>query len=260
MAPQYTTQLQAGLGMIDETRSLLQLWDDGMDGPALARAALASGRFPTMSARRVRNLVLECFGPRYVNGDARRARVLKTLMGVLSAREFQQLLFVYTCRAHAILADFVCEVYWPGYAAGREAISNDEARDFVVRANEDGRTAKHWSPATIRRVASYLTGACADFGLLESGRRSVRRILPLRVESRVVAVLAYDLHFAGLGDNRVLADPQWALLGVDREDVLAELRRLSLKGLFIIQSAGNVTRIGWQCKTIEELADVIAES
>ena len=256
----YTTQLQAGLGMIEETRSLLGLWQDGVEPPALSKAALQSGRFPNMSARRVRNLVGECFAPRYLNGNESPARLLKQLVDVLSIREFEQLLFLFTCRANAILADFVCEVYWSMYSAGRETISNQDARDFVVQANQDGRTSSSWSPTTIRRVSSYLTGCCADFGLLEGGSRSVRRIFPFRMESRVVVVLAYDLHFAGHGDNRVLADPDWALFGLSRDDVLSELKRLSLKGLFIIQTAGGVTRVGWQCKNIKELVDVIAES
>jgi hypothetical protein len=256
----YTTQLQAGLGMIEETRSLLQLWHDGIEPSALSKVALQSGRFPNMSARRVRNLVAECFAPRYLSADRRPARLLKQLMDVLSIREFEQLLFLFTCRANAILADFVRDVYWSMYSAGRETISNQDAREFVVQANHDGKTSNSWSPTTIRRVSSYLTGCCADFGLLESGARSVRKILPFRVESRVVVVLAYDLHFAGHGDNRMLADPDWALFGLSRDDALAELKRLSLKGLFIIQTAGDVTRVGWQCKNIEELVDVIAQS
>ncbi len=58
----YTTQLQAGLGMIDETRSLLELWQAGTDVPALFQAALQSGQFPTMSARRLRNVVASASG------------------------------------------------------------------------------------------------------------------------------------------------------------------------------------------------------
>jgi hypothetical protein len=256
----YTTQLQAGLGMIEETRSLLQLWHDGIEPSALSKVALQSGRFPNMSARRVRNLVAECFAPRYLSAARRPARLLKQLMDVLSIREFEQLLFLFTCRANAILADFVRDGYWSMYSAGRETISNQDAREFVVQANHDGKTSNSWSPTTVRRVSSYLTGCCADFGLLEGGARSVRKILPFRVESRVVVVLAYDLHFAGHGDNRMLADPDWALFGLARGDVLSELKRLSLKGLFIIQTAGDVTRVGWQCKNIEELVDVIAQS
>ena len=246
--------------MIDETRSLLQLWDEGIEPSMLSQSARASGRFPNMSARRVRNLVIECFSSRLINNDAGPAKLLKSLIDVLSSREFEQLLFLYTCRANAILADFVREVYWKMYSAGRETISNEDAQKFVVQANHDGKTSKLWSPTTIRRVSSYLTGCCADFGLLESGSKSVRKILPFRIERRVVIILAYDLHFAGLGDNRILTDSNWALFGLSREDVLTELKRLALKGLLIVQTAGSVTRITWQCKNIEELVHVIAQS
>lgn len=54
---QYTTQLQAGLGLVQETRLLLNLWSPGMSSPALYLAALNSGQFPNVSARRLRNIV-----------------------------------------------------------------------------------------------------------------------------------------------------------------------------------------------------------
>jgi hypothetical protein len=256
----YTTQLQAGLGMIDETRVLLDLWQEGTDAPALCRAALESGRFPTMSARRLRNLVSECFAPRYLVDDASPALLLKRFTDILATRELEQLLFLYTCRANEILADFVRDVYWHMYSAGRDSISNEHARDFVTRATQDGKTSTQWSPTTIRRVASYLTGCCADFGLLEGGAKSVRKIVPYRIEPRTVAVLAYELHFSGYGDNRMIAAADWGLFGLARDDALDELKRLSLKNLFIVQSAGTVTRIGWQCNNIEELAHVLAQS
>ena len=109
----------------------------------------------------------------------------------------------------------------------------------------------------MRRVASYLTGSCADFGLLEGGRKTTRKILPFRIETKVMIFLAYDLHFSGLGDNRVLGHPDWGLFGLEREDVLNEFKRLALQGWWIIQSAGEATRIGWQYQTMEEVVDVL---
>ncbi len=256
----YTTQLQAGLGMLDQTRSLLAIWQSGMDVPALHQAALQSGRFPQMSARRLRNFVAECFAPRFLRDDGHPAILLQTLLQTLSSKEFEQLLFAYTCRANLILADFVRTVYWSFYAAGRDTIGNDDAREFVLRANQDGRTAKPWSASTIRRVAGYLTGCCGDFRLLESGRRKVRKILPYRVEPRTAAVLAYEMHFAGRGDNAIVADPDWALFGMDQSGILDEFKRLALKGLFLVQTAADVTRIAWPCKNLKELADVLAQS
>lgn len=256
----YTTQLQAGLGVIDETRALLQLWHEGMGVSSLYQAALDSGGFRKMSARRLRNLVAECFAPRFLADGARPAELLKTLLPILTSREYAQLLFIYTCRANAILGDFVQEVYWRLYASGRETISNDDARDFVKRANQEGKTSKFWSEGTVRRVAAYLTGCCAYFGLLAQGRSTPRRILPYHIEPRVAAVFAYELHSSGRGDNQVLSDPGWGLFGLGREDVLEELKRLALKSLLIVQTAGSVTRIGWQCKDLKELTHVLAQS
>lgn len=253
----YTTQLQAGLGMLEETRVLLDLWEPGMDSGKLLQAALASGRLPNVSARRLRNIVSECFAPRYLAEDTSGARLLKLFLPHASMRELAQLLFLYTCRANLILADFTRDVYWAAYTSGRDTLSRDQAETFVLRANQDGLTQKHWSDSTIFKVSSYLVSSLVDFGLLEAAGRSDRKILPFRIEPRVAAILAYDLHFAGKGDNSVLSDPDWALFGLDRGDVLNELKRLALKGWLIVQAAGDATRIGWRYTNMQELIDGI---
>src|SRR5207249_5477322 len=62
----YTTNLQAGLGLVAETKALLEIWKPGMSVSQLNQHALDSGRFPQMTARRLRNLVVEGFAPRYL--------------------------------------------------------------------------------------------------------------------------------------------------------------------------------------------------
>ena len=84
-------------------------------------------------------------------------------------------------------------------------------------------------------------------------------MLPFRIEAKAAIALAYELHFSGAGDNTVIGHPDWALFGLERKDVIAELRRLSLKGVFIVQTAGDVVRIGWQCKNPKELSSAISE-
>jgi hypothetical protein len=255
----YTTQLQAGLGLFDETRTLLELWRPGMNGNLLKQAALTSGRFPAMTARRLRNIVIESFAPRYLVDDAQPARILKQLHGALAPVDLRQLILLFTCRATPILASFIREAYWPSYAAGAATMDNDSARTFVQRGVDDGKTATRWSEGTVKRVARYLTSACADFGLLEPGSRSRRRILRIRVSSQVVALLAHDLHFRGIADNALLAHPDWALFGLDRQEVLEEFRRLALRNLWIVQAAGDAAHIGWLHKDMETVCDVIAQ-
>lgn len=255
----YTTQLGAGLGMIDETRLLLDLWQPGMNGPDLYRTALASGHFSTLSARRLHDMITVGFAQRYLVNQGAPARLLQGIKDKVSRKEFEQLLFIYTCRAHAILADFVREVYWGAYITGHEVLANEDAQQFVIAAVREGKTTVPWSTYMLRRAASNLTGCCADFGLLERARKSVRKILPYRIEPRVATILAYEFHFAGHGDNQVVHDPEWALFGLEPPDVLNELKQLTLKGFLIVQAAGGVVRISWPYKTMEELTHVLAD-
>ncbi|GAB1471752.1 DUF1819 family protein [Chloroflexota bacterium] len=255
----YNTMLNAGVGMVNETIVLLGMWKPEMSLSELNSLALQSGQFPNITARRLRNLLAECFSPRYLTQNGAPAKLLKSVQDKFSSKEFKQLLFVFTCRENRIFRDFVQEVYWTTYVSGKEKLGNEEALAFVVRANQDGKTTKPWSENTIKRVARYLTGSCADFDLLESGSKSSRKILPFQIEPRVLALLAYELHFEGLGDNGVLNHADWKLFGMEREDVLNEFKRHARKSWFIVQSAGDVVRIGWQAKNKEELLNVIVD-
>jgi hypothetical protein len=166
-------------------------------------------------------------------------------------------MFVYTCRANSIFGDFVRTIYWSRYAAGYSDVSNEDARVFVERAIDDGKTKKRWSEEMVRRVSGYLVGCCADFGLLEPGRRTSRRIVPFRIIPTVSAYLSYELHFANVGDNALLTHDDWQLFGLERADVLEDIRRLSLKGLLIVQAAGDMVRISWKMQDMEVLCDVL---
>ena len=258
----YTTQLQAGLGLVNETKALLELWSNGKSAPQLYQEALQSGRFPNVTARRLRNVVVECFAPRYLIAEAERvpADDLKQLVGSISSNDLSQLMLLFTSRANPILENFIREVYWVKYSGGYSEISNLDARVFVERAVDDGKTLKRWSESTIRRVSAYLTGCCADYGLLERGAKSNRRILAPHISCITAAYLAYDLHFSNIGDNALLAYPDWQLFGLAREDVLEELKRLSLKGGLLVQAAGGVVRISWKQLNMEALCDVLSQN
>ena len=92
---------------------------------------------------------------------------------------------------------------------------------------------------------------------MESGEIKGRNILSFQIEARVFAILAYNFHFEGLGDNSILTHSDWKLFGLDRDDVLNEFKRNARKSWFIVQSAGDIVRIGWQAKNKEELINVI---
>ena len=97
------------------------------------------------------------------------------------------------------------------------------------------RTTACWSAGSARSVGSYL----------------------FRISPITAAYLAYDLHFEGVSDGSLAAHADWQLFGMTREDVIDELKKLSLRGLFIIQAAGEVVRISWKQPTMEAACNVI---
>lgn len=255
----YTTQLSAGLGLLDETRQLLHIYQYGNSISQLYDAALASGRFPLVTARRLRNIVFECFAPRYLR-DPHIAERLKLLIDRFTTTELNQLLFIYTARANLVLADFVREIYWARYSTGRNDLELEDARTFVANSVREGKTRKPWSETTIRRNASYLIGCCADYGLLTTRGRTQKSIATYRILPKVAGYLAYEFKFTGLGDNHIVSHPDWALFGLERADVCDQLKQLSLQGLLIFQAASDIVHIGWIYTSMEELIDVIAQS
>lgn len=255
----YTTQLQAGAGLVEETRLLLSLHEPGMAPQALLAKALESGLFSRVTARRLRNVVIECFAPRYLR-EPDAAHLLKRLAEHVSRSELLQLLLLYTARANLILRDFLTHLYWPRYASGRDGLTSEDTKEFVLAGIRAGQTRKPWSDSTIRRMCNYLLSCCADYELLTKNIRGPRKIQALRVQDRVAAYLAYDLKFQGLADNQIVAHEDWLLLGLQPNDVRDVFKRLSLQGYLILQAAGDVVHIGWTYKTKGELIDVLARS
>ena len=231
----YTARLQAGLGMIDESLLLLDLWKPGMTAAELFRSALASGLFPSVTARRLRNLVAECFAPRFLEDNGHNAELAVLARPRLGRDAISQLFLVFACRANIILRDFLRTVYWGAYAAGRTTVTKGMALSFVEDAVESGRTTTRWSESS----------------------RPERLIQPCRLDDAVAILLAYDLHFSGMGDNAVAGHPDWGVFGFERQDVVSLLRRLASRAGLIVQSAGEAVDISWGCNNMKEVSDVL---
>lgn len=259
-SPKYTVALAKAQGMIDETMALFSIWEPGMKASELASRAVKEGAFARATALRIKDMVVRQFSPRYLCDNARPALQIKHL---LSARcrvaQFKQIFFIHTARANSVMYDFICEVYWPAYDAGRDHLAKEDARRFLEIAADNGRTANNWSATTMERMARYLGGCLADFGLLENAKKSSRRILPFKLDRLTTLYLAYDIHFSGLSDNNLVDHHDWRLFGMGRSDVVRQLQLVS-NGHFIPQFSGELVRISWQYKTPEEAFHAIGKA
>ena len=255
----YTTQLQAGLGMVNETVDLLRLWEPGMNARDLSRKAVAEGAFARTTARRTQNIVTEMFAPRYLVQNGEPALWLKQLLERgLPMDDLKQLFFLYTARAQHIYADFVREVYWPRYASGAGHVDRNDSVRFIQKALMEGRMQKIWTESSVKRVSGYLLGTAADMGLLEAATRSDRAIRHFAIRPKVALYLAHELHFAGNNDLIVTRHPDWALFGLEPNESLGEVKKLAHDGHLIIQAAADLVQIAWKYTTMQDCIDAIA--
>jgi hypothetical protein len=258
MATRYTAELSKGQGIIEETVAILRVWEPGMTPVTLKEKVKSEGIIDRPTALRVEDIVGRLFVPRYMAEQGAPAAQLKLLLDKgMTISALQQLFFIYACRSHSILRDFVTEVYWPKYAAGVHVLTRQDAIDFVERAKDIGLVSPPWSYSTTTRMARYVATALADFGLVGNDRAGRREILPFRITPFTGRYLAHDLHFRRQDDTAVQSAPDWHWFGLDSMDVRRELEHIA-GNHFIVQSAGDLLRITWMYSTMEGALHAIA--
>lgn len=255
----YTTQLQAGLGMPQETRDLLRIYQEGQSSAELAEAALAQNVFPRMTARRARNVVVEMFAPRFLVNNGRPAVTLQGLLATgLYADDFNQLCYIYTARSQAIFGDFVTQAYWPAVQQGATSVERAITEDFVNRGLDTGRMQKRWTASTVKRVSGYILGCAVDFGLLQKPSGARYPVPRFTLRRKVGILLAYDLHFSGVPNNQLPDHPDWAFFGLSPIDVRRLLSSGLLDGHAIYQAGAGLVEISWRHPDFQSLAHAIA--
>ena len=121
------------------------------------------------------------------------------------------------------------EVYWERYAAGAQMLRQEDARAFIRRGVDDGKTIKRWSDAMIARVSNYLLGTCADYGLVGKLARSGRRSCPFALSPRSPPFLPTICTLRVSETAACWRMRTGSCSGLQREDVRSELRRLALR-------------------------------
>jgi hypothetical protein len=246
--------------MIDETIDLFRLWQHGDTPKQLRDKAIGTGIFSRATARRARNIVIEMFAPRFLADGGKSATQLKYLVeSNLAADDLTQLFFLHTARAQRILFDFVTDVYWPRYRAGATRLGRVDAETFIHSSLDNGKMDKRWTESMIQRVAGYLLGCCADFGLLSNAKKSERSVKRFSIRPKVALYLTYGLHFSGLTDFALTRHPDWRLFGFDAHETVTQIKALAHDGHLIIQATTDLVHIAWRYRSMEECVRAIAQ-
>ena len=253
----YTTELSKGQGAIPEMLVVLDVWEPGIKVVDLKQKVLETGAITRATAIRVKDIVGRVFSSRFLKDGAKPAsNVKKLIQGALRSSQLTQIFLIYTCRANDILHDFICDVYWSKYGAGSTYITRQDALDFLEASTTLGIISPRWSDTTMLRVARYLTGCLTDFGMAGDDRGGKRELLPFTITPLTALYLTHEIHFSGAIGSIILEHPDWKLFGLESQDVVNELQRVA-NPHFIPQYSGDLLRISWKYKTMEEALDAI---
>jgi hypothetical protein len=255
----YSTALAQSQGIVSECLSLFEIWDSSMSLAQLFEVVRSTNVLNMDSERRLRNIVIEGFGSRFLREPYLEAA--PSLKEILTHGKdlslLKQIVFLYAIRQHGIFFDFLTDEYWPAVRAGGSSIRTSDIQLLIDRGLVSGRLEKNWSESVRKRVSSYVLGIATDFDLLAASRTGDRPILSWSPHDSLILYLTYDLHFMGASDDEVANSPEWQAIGLQREDVTLYLNRLQNQGHLIAQDTGHLCRIDWKYTSREELAHVI---
>ncbi len=252
----YNSDLLKGTGLIQETMVLIDLYKEGMSKQELIEQVLQFNPLAKKHSNRAKDIVNHAFYRRFLkDGESSILEIQQLRNNLVSLEAISQILFIYTCRANIILFDFVKEVFQPISKNGNPILSEKIALDFINNAIKDGRIQKIWSESTKQRVSRHINACLNDFRLIDSSKK----IIPFFINDLTANYWIHKQHFNGESDQAIIKQDEWELFGLERQDVLSLVERLSLAGNFMFQHAGEVIKINWSYKSMNDFINGITK-
>ena len=245
----YNSNLLKGTGLIQETLTLVEYYEEGESILDYHKRILEGGLLSKSTENRVKDIVRNVFAGRYLVYDLPIPKYLRNMRDNYASMDvITQLFYIYTCRANAILADFIREVYFPKSWKSYSSLKASDPKDFIRESLMDGRIPVSWSDSTVSKVSEHIIATLIDFRLIERNKN----ILPYRLIELSANYLIHELHFRGLTDYDIWHHEDWKLFGLTKEEVIKEIEKISFSGTFIFQFSGELLRISWQYKNMED--------
>ncbi|MDP3945223.1 MAG: DUF1819 family protein [Lutibacter sp.] len=249
----YNIDLCKGTGLIQETMILLDVFDKKISKQDFLSKVIQENFLAKKSEKRIKDIVETGFFKRYVNDNSNVPYYLAQLKNnYISLNVLQQIFLIYTSRANLILFDFIKDKYWPEINNGLVTFKNNYAKEFLNEIMKHNFILK-WSESTQNKMSSYLMSALTDFKFIEKNGK----IIPVFINDITANYLIHELHFSGLSDKDIIMAAEWKLFGLNKNEVINIVHRISLTGYFLFQYSDELYKINWNYKSMNEFIDGI---
>jgi hypothetical protein len=249
----FTVNIQKGGAMLDDTRHLVEVWDDSLDSTSnLSRIAEANLLGKT-SRKRSDDVLLRILAPRFVAPGSDIIPALRALRDEPSA--FREACYYETARDEKLLASFAEGPLWQWYNAGRVGVTVDDVKSWLENLTKEGKLPE-WTETVRTKVARGLLAALRDFGILKGAAR--KEFTRPGMTAKGFGYVAFREHQQGVSARALVQSAiwhRWLLDDLWVRDLLAQIDRL---GLLDYAHAGSAVRIDWRAASLQEVVHAAA--
>ena len=255
--PPYTSKIIKAGALLSDTKTLLSHWDVRASIRENLDRLHRENIFGKGSRSRVKN-ILAIFRQRYLREESV-ARALVTLVNYrFPATSLDRLLYFHSARADHLLHDTVTELLLLLRARGILDIEVTEVERTIAKWVTEGKTTSPWGENTIRRVTQGLLSTLRDFGLLAGAVN--KRLTPAYLPIQAFAYIMFYLKQRQPSGAKLIDLPDWKLFFLPPEGVERLLVEAHQHGLLEYHAAGTVTRLTFPSNSLEDYANVLAQT
>jgi hypothetical protein len=248
-----TGNIQKGGAMLDDTRHMIEVWDDGIDGASNLRRIAEANLLGKASRKRSDDVLMRILGPRFVAPGTEVVPALRALRD--DPRAFREACYYETARDDDLLAAFAEGPLFDWYDGGRVGVTVEEVKSWLETLTKDDKLPE-WTDTVRTKVARGLLAALRDFGVLSGAVR--KEFNPPGMTAKGFAYVAFREHQRGVSARALVKSSvwrRWLLDGGWVQDLLTQVDRL---GLIHYAHAGSAVRIDWQASSLQEVVHAAA--
>ena len=164
----FTVNIQKGGAMLDDTRHMIEVWDDDLDGASNLRRIADANMLGKASRKRSDDVLIRILGPRFVAPGPEVIPALRALRD--DPRVFREACYYETTRDEDLLAAFAEGPLYDWYTTGRVGVTVEEVKSWLEALTKDGQLPE-WTDTVRTKVARGLLAALRDFGVLSGAVR-----------------------------------------------------------------------------------------
>ena len=245
----YNSDLLKGTGLIQETIQLIDYYEPGISKLDFTTKVLDFNTLGKAHENRIKDIVHHVFYRRYFTEGEEAVLELQALRNkYISLEQLSHVLLMFTAKANPILFDFIVQVFHNERKKGFQKLPPKAAFNFIELAIKEERIKRNWAKSTKQKVSEHMNACLIDFKLMDRNKQ----ILPQYIDDFVFNYWLHKLHLSGVADNDLMVHPDWQLWGIESQEWLQFVNRLSYKGSLVFQYSGELIRISWKYKSMKE--------